>query len=139
VEIMVALLLITVLTLGGASFMVHSSQGVAQQRNKRVAIEVANRRMERVLADAYKWSDEIDSAWVYLAYDAQNTTFNRSTSDPGETVAVNGVDRAMITRVREVDTATGSFTTAQCLEIDVQLAFMPSSSETVRLRSLYRN
>lgn len=52
VEVMFSMLILTVLALGGGAALSHSGRIVAIQKNKRVAIEVANRHLERLRVSA---------------------------------------------------------------------------------------
>ena len=48
VEVMLAALILVVLALGGGAILRQSGSTVAIQKNKRVAIEIANRQLERL-------------------------------------------------------------------------------------------
>ncbi len=53
IEVMVAMLVLTVLTLGGAAALFHSSRIIAHQNHRRVALEVANQHIEQLRTTAF--------------------------------------------------------------------------------------
>ena len=53
VEVMIAAVVLMVIALAGGAFLYHGRANVAIQKNKRVALEVANSRLEDLRASAY--------------------------------------------------------------------------------------
>ncbi|MDF7824473.1 prepilin-type N-terminal cleavage/methylation domain-containing protein [Pontiellaceae bacterium B12227] len=142
IEVMVAMLLLAILVIGTVGSAVRLGDTVAIQGHKRAAIAAAHRRMEEVRSELYPhFHDErvdginIGNSWVFLSYNG--LSFNRHSSDPEEMVNINGVQRAIQTRVRFVSTATGAFFTAECMEIEVTL--VTGQGENIELRSFYAN
>lgn len=142
IEVMVAILLLAILSIGTVASVMRFQESVGDQGHKRAVIAAAHRRMEEVRSELYPhFHDErvdginIRNNWVYLSYNGMS--FNRHASDPGSRVNVNGVPRTIQTRVRFVDTTDGSYVTAECLEIEVSVA--TAQGQDILLRSLYAN
>ncbi|MBN2161379.1 MAG: prepilin-type N-terminal cleavage/methylation domain-containing protein [Pontiellaceae bacterium] len=142
VEVMLAMVLFSILVIGGMMFVSRSGQIISEQRDKRATIAAANRRMELVRSVPYvtyveEWG--IGSDPVYLEYDRDTDSFFRSNSDPEEEIEINGRNHRIITLVRLVDTSSGNFTTAKCLEIEVRMAARIGGPENIVLKSYYSN
>lgn len=156
VEVMIALLMLSILTIGGAAMLSRASETIAYQEHKRAAIEAANQRMEMIRATPYTAFDGYLSgvslnAWVLLKW--AGTTFEKY-SDSGssslyvaidganvdaEAVQINRASMNMVTRIRRVQRSpTGSSLVGKCIELDVIVDYRPGSGDLVRLQSLYR-
>ena len=143
VEVMLALLILSILVIGGMTFVAHSSGTIAQQNNKRAAISAANRRMELVRSVPYttftdEW--EVGSSPVYLEYNYQTDEFSHFSENPWETVLINGKSRNILTKVRLVNSLTFSgLDPVQCVEIEVRVNSGANGTEDVVLLSYYSN
>ncbi|MDA0321962.1 MAG: prepilin-type N-terminal cleavage/methylation domain-containing protein [Verrucomicrobia bacterium] len=143
VEVMVASVILLVMALGSTAFMYHSRANIGIQRNKRVAVDVANSRLEEVRASNY---DEIkpltlDYGTHYLSAPS-GTTWTRGTSAPGETVTINGQTYPIVTTVRYIDVDSGTsfddFTASHdAVRIAVSVSYRINSSDVVTLQSIY--
>lgn len=136
------MLLLAVLVIGTVAVATYSGETIAVQGHKRAAIAAAHRRMEEVRSELYTHflnvkvnNINIQEDWVFLQY--SDSTFSRYGSDQGESVDVNGVSRAIRTRVRFIETTAGNYADAQCLEIEVTVE--TGGGGDVVLRSYYAN
>ncbi len=110
IEIMVAVIILTVLALGGAAVMYHTGGGVQRQQNKREAIVAANRVLEAL--------------W--------NTTYANIGSSPEtpSTVSVNGNTMATDVTISDEETnADGD----NYYDIKISISYM--TGDTVELNS----
>ena len=85
VEVMVSMLIVSILTVAGAAFLCQAGGTIAFQKNKRVAIEAASRRLEQLNVEPYLNIRPEGSGRYYI------NRFNRVVSNnPDETVLING-------------------------------------------------
>lgn len=129
-EVMVALLVLGVLAIGGASMIMRTGETVARQRLKRVAIEAANRRIEEVRATYNYDINALPPDGLYLVHNVVSNdlyTFVPRDGDVNETIEIiQGVKMPIITKVMPVPIpATAYFTNATCLEIGVRVVYRP--------------
>lgn len=106
IEIMVSILVLLVLVLAGAMFMQRAGSTVVIQKNKRVAIEAASRRLEQlrlVSADSILGlipaSNGMGEGNEYFLDGANQVV----TAKPDETVLINGVPRPIYVKVSKIN------------------------------------
>ncbi len=118
--------------------MMRSGETIAHQRNKRIAIDAANRRMEQVRSTPYTLFNPIGVEMVFL--EPSGTSFSWSNSDPGETVVINGLTLPIKTRMRRVShsSTSNSYADGDSLEIEVQVIYKPGSGDDIVLTSYFR-
>ncbi len=103
IEVMVAIVLLSVLILASASYLQHSATSVIVSRNRRAVIAAANRRLEELRATPYRRlapSSQNDTLY-YLLPDGR--TWQVSTDDPEENLVVNDISLPMVTTVQYGD------------------------------------
>jgi len=107
VEVMVSSLLLAIIAVGSAAYMYHAHADVLKARNQRVALEESNLRLEELRVSGY---DEIKPPMqnfsVYFL-GKSGTNWVHSSTDPNETVLVNGLTMPMSTTVRYLDVDGG--------------------------------
>jgi len=112
VEIMVAVLILTVLALGGAAILYRAGGTVAIQNGKRAAISAANRRLEQLSTVPY--ADIASSGYI-------NRFNNVVASEPDETVTINGRQRKIVAKVDKMMDA--SWPAREFARVTVQVDF----------------
>jgi type II secretory pathway pseudopilin PulG len=103
VESMLAIALLLIVVIGGAAFIYHNAGAIAIEKNKRIALEVANRRLEEMRASNYEdiipmpaddWNVHniklVSGSWVLDSADDEN-------------VVINGINFPITTIVQYVD------------------------------------
>jgi hypothetical protein len=91
---MVAMLLLVIIAVGGASLMQRTGVTIARQNNKRAALAAAERRLEQLKVQSY---DNIDDGEVgtlrYASVRFSDGSFQVVSAKPFETVLVNKIER----------------------------------------------
>lgn len=101
---MFAILLLTVLAIGGAAIMQHAGSTVAIQKNKRAAIEAANQCLERLRTEPYENIDDgPEGVMRYIDEVQDDGSFRIVSHDPGRTVSINGEQRAIVVEAVRYD------------------------------------
>jgi prepilin-type N-terminal cleavage/methylation domain-containing protein len=103
VELMLVIVILLLMLIAGGAFILYSSSRIAIERNKRVAVEVANSRLELMRTSPF---DDIKPTTLdynihYL--EDQSGTWVVSGSDPGETVNINGITVPITSTVQYID------------------------------------
>lgn len=138
-EVMIALLLLSVMTIGGAAMMMHSGETLAYQENKRAAIEAANRRMELIRSTASTYFNGLNVGQKYwLEYNG--TVLVTSGSNPNENILINGSSMPITTEVMKIERTKSSGQSYAAVEVyllTVTVDYRPGSSDTIVLESFY--
>ena len=92
VESMFAILIITIVALAGAAFIFFGSSRVNLERNKRVALEMANTRLEELHVSGYSSIEPPDDTQAYFI-ERQGGSWAIYAGDPGETARTRSVGR----------------------------------------------
>lgn len=91
---MVAVLILAVLAIGGAALMQRAGITVTEQKNKRIALEAANRRLEQLRTQPYDFLNDGPAGAVrYASVRYSDGSFRVVQDKPEETVSINGVQR----------------------------------------------
>ena len=116
VEVMLASVVLAVLALAGGAFIYRSRGEIGLQKSRRVAVELANARLEELMYD-----------WTYAQVAAQvGTPIN-------EALAING--RAGYQRRTTVLTTTSAHD--ECLHITVSMQYnLRNAADTIRFETL---
>lgn len=96
VEVMFAVAILVVLALTGASMIYMSQNRLTLQKQRRVATEIANARIEELRAQPFSSLIPLSGSSVFLK--ATNSTFTRHSSDPQEKITVGGLGFPIVTR-----------------------------------------
>jgi len=137
VEVVMAGLLLALLAVAGGAYLYHSRATIAAQRDKRAALDAANSMLEAVRASNYddvKPPDPPDYGMYYLS--VQGGAWFHSTSDPGDTVVINGKNLPRETTVQYVD-VDGGAPSYDCLRLIVNVGYRLNSADRVALETLY--
>ncbi len=130
VEVLVAMVILLAVVVGAGAMLYFPSGDIAIQKNKRVTLEVANARLERLSGADY---DNITPlAYDYSIYYINGSDWFVYETDPGETVNINGIDMPMTTMVQYVDDDGGT-DSYDYLRLEVQVGFRPDSNQRVSL------
>ena len=108
IEVMVSTLLLAIIAIGSTAYLLHARAEVLQGRNQRVALETLNQRLEEVRSASYE-----DIRPPLLSYDpvylsASGTNWVHSSTDPGESMDLNGLTVPMQTTVQYLDADGGA-------------------------------
>lgn len=143
IEIMVAALLLAVIAVGGAAVLSHTGVSIKIQGGKRVAIELANARLETARAQNYYGLNGIippllDVEDRYFLTDA-NGDHILDLNDGRQTdqISLGGKTFIMVTEiVRRSSDASPDFNT-EFLDVTVSVRYRPGSTEEVKVRALF--
>lgn len=135
VEVIIAILILAILVLAATQSIRYSKTMATQQRNRRVALEIANGRLEDTRAAAYNQIAHAtkNSDVRYLSRGTNSWTI--SSSNPNETTVVNGRARPMVTTVQYLD-ADGGSASFDCLRVAVRVYYGPGTNEFVGLETI---
>jgi len=137
VEVVISCVILAVVALGTAAYIYLSRTGVVIQRNKRIAIEAANRRLEEIQGLGYPAltnSMPKDFAVHYLR-DAGNS-WGVTSTNPNETVTINGAVMPMTTTAQYTD-VDGAGKSYDCIAITVQTAYRATANAQVTLQTIF--
>ena len=135
VEVIIAILILAILVLAATQSIRYSKTMATQQRNRRVALEIANGRLEDMRAAGYSQIAHAtkNSSVRYLS--RSTNSWSISSSNPNETTVVNGRTRPMVTTVQYID-ADGGSTSYDCLRVAVRVYYGPGTNEFVGLETI---
>jgi len=150
VEVVVSVLVLVVLALGGAAMMYHTGANIKIQGNRRVALELANKRMEIVRAQFYY-------AIAPDAYGAGNMEYlkPKPSSKPSgeddpyllihqkqsftETTTLQGINYLMRTEIVrwDPDDANSPYPdfNPECIGVTVRVAYRNGTADSVELKT----
>ena len=132
VEVLIAIVILTVVAIGGVAFIYHSQVGLIFQGDKRVALEAANSRLEELRASQYgnitPTGDDYDIHYL----SGQIGSWTITDSDPSETKTINGKTLPIVTTVRYMD-IDGGFNSYDYIRITVNTGYREAISTTITL------
>ncbi len=137
VEVMIAIVILTVMALGSAAFLYHSQVGIFYQGNKRVALEAANSRLEEIRASQYddiKPTEDYDIHYLSPDLSGQVGDWTPADNDPGETKNINGRTLPIVTKVRYMD-IDGEPDSYDYIRITVSMGYRAGIDDTVTLET----
>lgn len=134
VEVMIAIVILTIMALGSAAFLYHSRVGIFYQGNKRVALEAANSRLEEIRASQYDDVKPTGSDYNTHYLSGQVGNWVLADSDPGETKNINGRTLPIVTRVRYMD-IDGEPDSYDYIRITVSMGYRAGIDNTVTLET----
>ncbi len=143
VEVMIALLIVTVLVLGVAAFIYHGRASVYAQRDRLSVLEFVNGRMELLRAEPYTTVQPPteDYQTYYLIRNSSGAWVGPRSSVTREWITINsaGAGRRryrMTTTVRYID-VDGGTASYDALEFTVAMRYRPGSTDEIAM-STYR-
>ena len=95
---MVASLVLAIMVVGSAAYMYQSRAGVYNEADRRVALEVANSRLELIRVSAYADIRPASGGRWFLSRNGANWELDRT--DQHEMVTINGREYRICTTVR---------------------------------------
>lgn len=108
VEVMVAVLILTIVAMGGAALMQRAGSTVAIQKNKRAAITAATRRLEQLRTEPYENLDGGKKDEWYIRGPFKDGSFGVVSKKPTQTISINGVKRPIYVKAKKVKKKTPS-------------------------------
>lgn len=135
IEVLVAVLLLTLVAVAGGAYVYHSRALVAIQRNRLIALELASSRMER-LRSSRPAAIEPPGPGPHYLVPAGDGGWALSTADPGETVVLNHRSFPLQTVVEWQPLVDGALSN-NILRLTVTAAYRPEAGELVTLSSRY--
>lgn len=142
VEVMIASVILLVMALGSTAFMYHGRAEIGIQRNRRVAVDVSNSRLEELRASNYDAVKPLANGYTTYYLEPSGSTWARTTTDPGETVTINGQSYDIVTTVRYIDVDSGtsfddSADSYDAVQMSVSVKYRVNSSDAVTLQTIY--
>jgi len=145
VEVMISMVIILVLVVGGAAFIYYASRDIGFERNRVVALQVANSRLEELRADLYAKiiPQDLDGNLYYnynlyyINYDVNNKKWVFNSIDPNDTVSINKLSNLPITTtVQYVDVEPAdAIVSYDYVHVTVSVAYRLGSSDIVKLET----
>jgi prepilin-type N-terminal cleavage/methylation domain-containing protein len=144
VEIMTATVILAVLAVGSAAILANTGVIIRGEKNKRMAVERANERLELIRQTSFS---DLEPPQVkklyYLDADSDGTSFVRDndgkvihySSNPGDTIEVNGVDRSIDTALVLTNFVTGT-STVGFVQATVTITHNDATGEDIQLQSI---
>ena len=137
VEVMVACVILMIVALAGAGYVYQSQSALGVQSNKRIALEAGNARMEDIRGTAYTVLQGLVPADYGLHYLKKvGVAWQVSSTDPGETVSINGLFMPITTTLQYMD-IDGGINTYDCFAVTVSTAYRKGFSDRVTLQTIY--
>jgi len=135
VEVMMAILIISIVAVGGAAFLYYSSAEIAIDSNRRIALEIANARLEDLRAAGFGIiSPEQDFDVYYIT--GQGVNWLLSDNDPEEIVSVNNLDMPIVTTIQYVDDNEADMIDSyDYLNVSVIVGYRQNTGEAVTLNT----
>jgi prepilin-type N-terminal cleavage/methylation domain-containing protein len=141
IEVLLSALIIAVLVIGGSAALYHTGSSVILQGNKRIALEVANQRLELARANSYLAIapgeyDEDDK--YFLKPDKTDSDILVVTvSATDEDITVGDLSYKLRTKVLRHSKGGGELDfNSECLQITATVEYSPTTGETVELTTL---
>ncbi len=133
VEIVIAMFILTIVALGTTAYIHHAVGRINRERNRRVAVAVANARLEALRAAPYAdvTPPSLNYTTYFLAAQAGGG-WNKYDANPAENVLINGRSFRIITRVRYMDLDGGS-SSYDCVRAIVTVRYLPGSTDQILL------
>jgi type II secretory pathway pseudopilin PulG len=134
VEVLISSLILAVLAVGTAGYLFHARAEVGQETDRRLAMEVANTRMEELrMADYHAFKPPADNFGAYYLA-KQGTGWDHSAADPGETVMIDDRSFSIVSTVRYLD-VDGGLPSYDYVAVTVQSVYGPDPVEHVTLET----
>jgi len=139
VEAMVAIIFISLIVIAGAAFAYHSSVSTNLQRNKRLAIEAANLRLEEMRSATYTDIAPFpaDNEDIHYIKKVSGSWEKDSTDD--ETVNIHGIAFPITTTVHYIDAQDDvPVNSYDFLRVVVRVGYRLNPDERVTLETYIR-
>jgi prepilin-type N-terminal cleavage/methylation domain-containing protein len=141
IEVLISALIIGILVIGGAAALHHAGSSVAINGKKRIALAIANQRMELARANPYiaiapgKYDE--DDTYFLIPSKTDPNTLVVSVDDSFRTIKVGDITYKMRTKVlrHSKNAGTIGFDT-EALQITVSVEYRSSTGDRVELTTL---
>lgn len=133
VEVMLSVVILGVLAVAGGAVIAQTRQNLTLQKQRRVATEIANGRIESIRASPYTSLTPLTGSTAYLS--PTSGTWIRASIDPGNMIAVGGIQYPIQTRV-DLGAGGGSAQPTNSLLLTVTVTYRPSSGDHVTLTTV---
>jgi len=133
IEILLACLILAIMAVSGATAIYQTASGLTDQKNRRIALGVANSRLEDIRATPYT----VLTALISQNYNTNTIkkVGNAFVAGTGETVSIGGKTMSMTNTIQYVD-ADGGTGTYDYLRVTVSVQYpLRSGSDVVRLQT----
>ena len=135
IEIMIALVILTVIALGTAASLNLSQSMTANQRLRRLAMEEANGRIEDIRSAIHTNSALLANNYSVRYVDKITGSWRVSSNNCGETFMLGGQQRPLTTTVQFFD-VDGSGSDYSCVRLNVRVQYGRTANDTVVLETL---
>lgn len=145
IEAILAMIILAILAIGGMSFIVHGTNQLNIYRNKLIALEIANNRLEELRALNYEkvaTSPQNDTSWYVKKksdgtweLDIDGNLMRFSETDAEEPVVINGLTKAITTTIQYMDKSGSPGGSCDYLLVIAKTGYRAGSSEIVELRT----
>ena len=131
---MVTCLILAIIAIAGAEYLYRGQATLINQRNSRVALAVANGRLEDVRASSYGSLTNV----MGRDFVADFVIFNGSTWVLGsnETVRIGATLQPVSTTFQFVDADYNESNSYDCVKVTVSVGYRPGSSDRVVLQTV---
>jgi hypothetical protein len=136
-EVAMSVLLLATIALACGSYVYRSRGDIADGRHRRVALDLANARLEEIRASPYGAVKPAALDYAIRHLSRSGTNWVQSMSDPGETVRINNRAIALSTELQYVDLAPADGSNAYDL-VRLRVTSLPrrNGTDSVTLETL---
>ena len=135
IEVMMAIVILLVIALGTSTAFQLSQSLANGQRDRRLAMEKTNGRLEELRAATYTDISPPFNNYAIYYVDRITGNWRISTANPGEIIILAGQPHPMSTTVQYMD-IDGSSNSFDCLRINVQTQYGRKASDVIALATL---
>jgi prepilin-type N-terminal cleavage/methylation domain-containing protein len=140
-EVLMSVLIIAVLAIGGSAALYQTGSSVIIQGHKRVALEIANQRLELAMSNYYYdiVPGEYDEDNTYYLNPVENASdiLEVITSNTPESITIGGISYEMTTKVLRHSQAGGTVGfQPEALQVTVTVEYRSTTGEAVELTTL---
>jgi type II secretory pathway pseudopilin PulG len=135
VEVVLSALILAILAVGGGAFLYHSRARIGIERNRRVALEIANSRLESLRASGFNVIKPSANDYTvrYLVWNGGAWVQSTTVPSPSETVVINNFNLPMQTAVQFVNDGSAAY---DYVRATVEVRYRVARSDTVGLTTL---
>jgi prepilin-type N-terminal cleavage/methylation domain-containing protein len=134
IEVMVACVILSIIALGGAAYLYHARATDLAQRNKRVALEAVNSRLEDIRAAAYGDIKPQTQDYAVHYLKKAGSVWQHSSTNPAETATINGMPLPLTTTVQYMD-IDGGGASYDYVHVKVAAGYRVGQPDTVTLET----
>ncbi len=138
VECLLAIIILLIVVTGGGMFIIKGFGRITLEKNKYAAITSANARLEKLASIPYSSILPINQDYAIYYIEEQAGTLVIQTTDPGETVSINGHSLPITTTIQyeDIDGGTPSY---DILHVSINVGYRVNSTATILLETYLRD